>query len=59
MRERLALAIMSLVTGSFIAGQEGWTTSRLTQTLGVPMHAVVRIVLDIIQNRAAQHIGMR
>jgi membrane protein len=48
MRERLALAIMSLVTGSFLAGQEGWTMSRLTQTLGVPMHAVDQ-VLDALQ----------
>jgi membrane protein len=40
MRERLALVIMSLIGGRYVAGQPAWTMRELTQGLGVPMHAV-------------------
>jgi membrane protein len=40
MRERLALAIMARIGEHFIAGRPAWTLQRLTQNLGVPMHAV-------------------
>ena len=40
MRERLALAIMSLIGAHYLTGRPAWTTRQLTQGLGVPMHAV-------------------
>jgi membrane protein len=40
MRERLALVIMSLIGGHYVAGRPAWTMRQLTQGLGVPMHAV-------------------
>jgi membrane protein len=40
MRERLALVIMSLIGGHYLAGRPAWTMRQLTQALGVPMHAV-------------------
>ncbi|HET9699497.1 MAG TPA: YhjD/YihY/BrkB family envelope integrity protein [Burkholderiales bacterium] len=48
MRERLALVIMGRITEHFIAGQPAWTLRQLTQTLGVPMHAV-QVVLDALE----------
>jgi membrane protein len=40
MRERLALAVATLVAGHFIDGRPPWTAQQLAQHLGVPMHAV-------------------
>jgi membrane protein len=40
MRERLALVIMSLIGGHYLAGRPAWTMRQLTQALGVPMHAI-------------------
>jgi membrane protein len=50
MRERLALAIMGRIGEHFIAGQPAWTLQQLTQTLGVPMHAV-QAVLEALEGR--------
>jgi membrane protein len=40
MRERLALVIMSLIGGHYLAGRPALTMRQLTQALGVPMHAI-------------------
>ncbi len=48
MRERLALVIMSLIGGHYVAGRPAWTMRQLTQGLGVPMHAV-DVVLDALE----------
>jgi len=48
MRERLALVIMSLIGGHYLAGRPAWTMRQLTQGLGVPMHAV-DVVLDALE----------
>ncbi len=50
MRERLALAIMGRIGEHFLAGRPAWTLQQLTQTLGVPMHAV-QVVLDALESR--------
>jgi membrane protein len=47
MRERLALAVASLVAAHFIEGRVPWTAERLTQHLGIPMHAV-DVVLEAL-----------
>jgi membrane protein len=44
MRERLALAVMSLVGASFIRGDAPWSLHALTRRLGVPMHSVLTVV---------------
>lgn len=48
MRERLALVIMGRVGEHFMAGRPAWTLQRLTQNLGVPMHAV-QVVLEALE----------
>ena len=48
MRERLALAIMSLISSYYLAGRPAWTMRQLTQRLAVPMHTV-EIVLDALE----------
>ncbi|MFY9314540.1 MAG: YihY/virulence factor BrkB family protein [Burkholderiales bacterium] len=50
MRERLALAVMGRIGEHFMAGQPAWTLRQLTQTLGVPMHAV-QAVLEALEGR--------
>lgn len=50
MRERLALVIMGRIGEHFITGQPAWTLQQLTQTLGLPMHAV-QVVLEALENR--------
>jgi membrane protein len=47
MRERLALVIMYMIGVSFARGRSPWTLHRLTQELGIPMHAV-NVVLDAL-----------
>jgi membrane protein len=47
MRERLALAVMSLVAGRYLEGRPPWTLQQLTERLRVPMHAV-ELVLDAL-----------
>jgi len=47
MRERLALAIAALIATHFVYGRAPWTAQRLTQHLGIPMHAV-DVVLDAL-----------
>jgi membrane protein len=47
MRERLALAVMSLVAGRFGAGAAPWTLPELTERLSLPMHAV-EVVVDAL-----------
>jgi membrane protein len=49
MRERLALAVASLVASSFAAGREAWTLQALTQRLGVPMHAVDVVLQALVR----------
>ena len=44
MRERLALLVMSRVASNYLGGGPAWSRERLTQTLGVPMHAVDGVV---------------
>jgi len=48
MRERLALAVMGRIGEHFVAGRPAWTLQQLTQTLGVPMHAV-QVVLEALE----------
>ncbi len=48
MRERVALAIMSLIAGHYVAGRPAWSMRQLTQALGVPMHAV-QVVLGALE----------
>jgi len=50
MRERLALAIMARIGEHFLAGRPAWTLQQLTQSLGVPMHAV-QVVLEALEGR--------
>jgi membrane protein len=50
MRERLALVIMGRIGEHFLAGRPAWTLQQLTQTLGVPMHAV-QVVLEALESR--------
>jgi len=40
MRERLALAIMSLIGANYLAGRPAWTLPQLCRALHVPVHAV-------------------
>jgi membrane protein len=47
MRERLALAVMSLVAGRYLVGGPPWTLQQLTERLRVPMYAV-EVVLDTL-----------
>lgn len=44
MRERLALVIMSLIGGHYVAGRPAWSMRQLTQALGVPMHSVQSVL---------------
>lgn len=48
MRERLALAIMSIISSHYLAGRPPWTIRALTQRMAVPMHTV-DIVLDALE----------
>jgi membrane protein len=50
MRERLALAAMSLVAGRFLIGERQPTLPEFTRMLGVPMH-VLQTVLDALERR--------
>jgi membrane protein len=50
MRERLALSVMSLVAGRFLAGKRGPSRSEFARLLGVPMHALYTI-LDALERR--------
>lgn len=44
MRERLALAIMTLIAEHYRRGTGGWTSERLSQVLQVPRHAVQTVL---------------
>jgi membrane protein len=48
LRERLALSIMSLLAGRFVAGAPALSLAELTHRLGVPTHVLER-VLDELQ----------
>jgi membrane protein len=48
MRERLALATMGLIAGSYASGSPGWSLQRLARELNVPSHAV-RTVLEALE----------
>ncbi|MEX0959295.1 MAG: YihY/virulence factor BrkB family protein [Burkholderiales bacterium] len=48
MRERLALVIMRHIALRHMAGDPPWNLQQLTQTLGVPMHAV-QAVLEALE----------
>ncbi len=50
MRERLALSLMSLVAGRFLAGDQAPALTDLTRLLGVPIHAL-QTVLDSLEAR--------
>ncbi len=50
MRERLALSVMSLVAGRFLAGARMPSPAEFTRLLGVPMHAL-QTVLDALEQR--------
>ncbi len=50
MRERLALSVMSLVAGRFLAGARMPAPADFTRLLGVPMHAL-QPVLDALEQR--------
>ena len=50
MRERLALSLMSLVAGRFIAGARMPSLPEFTRLLGVPMHAL-QAVLNALERR--------
>ena len=50
MRERLALSLMSLVAGRFLAGERMPSLSEFARLLGVPMH-VLQAVLDALERR--------
>ncbi|MGP1676827.1 MAG: YihY/virulence factor BrkB family protein [Burkholderiales bacterium] len=50
MRERLALSVMSLVAGRFLAGERIPSLADFTRLLGVPMHAL-QTVLDALAQR--------
>jgi membrane protein len=50
MRERLALSLMTLVAGRFLAGARVPSQAELTRLLGVPMHAL-QTVLDALEQR--------
>jgi membrane protein len=52
MRERLALAIMSLIGARYLTGRPAWTLQELCRTLDVPMHAVQTML------SALQHGGL-
>jgi membrane protein len=44
MRERLALMVMSLVVGRFLAGERAPSLPEFTRLLGVPMHALESVL---------------
>ena len=44
MRERLALAIMSLIAAHYVTGRPAWTLQQLCKALDVPMHSVQTIL---------------
>ncbi|HTT39790.1 MAG TPA: YihY/virulence factor BrkB family protein [Burkholderiales bacterium] len=48
MRERLALAIMSLIGRHYRTGDPAWKLRQLTRVLRVPMHSV-QVVLDALE----------
>jgi membrane protein len=48
MRERLALAVMGLIAGSYAGGSPSWSLQRLAHQLNVPSHAV-RAVLEALE----------
>ena len=48
MRERLALAIMSVISSHYLAGRPPWTMRALTQRMAVPMHTI-DVVLDALE----------
>lgn len=50
MRERLALSLMSLVAGRFLAGEPMPSLTDFSRLLGVPMHSL-RTTLDALQSR--------
>ena len=50
MRERMALASMALVAGSFAAGERTPSLAEFVRLLGVPSH-VLQSVLDALENR--------
>lgn len=50
MRERLALSVMSLVAGRFLAGERAPSLPELGRRLGAPMHAL-QVVLDALERR--------
>lgn len=48
MRERLALSVMSLVAGRFLAGEPMLSLTEFAHLLGVPMHSL-HVVLDALE----------
>jgi membrane protein len=50
MRERLALSVMSLVAGRFLAGGRMPSPAEFTRLLGVPLHAL-QVVLDALEEQ--------
>jgi len=50
MRERLAMSLLSLVAGRFLAGERMPSTAEFTRLLGVPLHAL-QTVLDPLEER--------
>lgn len=51
MRERLALSLMSLVGGRFLAGEPMPSLAEFTRLLGVPMHSLQIVLVALERNR--------
>ena len=51
MRERLALSVMSLVSGRFLAGEPMPSLAEFTRLLGVPMHSLQIVLVALEGNR--------
>jgi len=49
-RERLALSLLSLIAGRFLAGAPAPSLAEFTRLLGVPMHAL-QAMLDVLEQR--------
>ena len=55
MRERLALAVMSLIAQHHLTGRPAWSLLELSQRLGVPSHAVRTVLLALQQSGVLAH----
>jgi membrane protein len=58
MRERLALSVMSLVAGRYLAGERMPPPAEFTRLLGVPQHAL-QVVLDALEELAIRRPTFR